>query len=173
MKNNPPVILLRKLRPEDEVYLASIGNNREIWNNLRNRFPHPYTVADARFFIEMVQNEDPQQTFAIEKEGKLAGIAALLIQRDVYSGSAEIGYWLGKDFWGQGIATEVVQRLMRYGFGILGLTRIYACVFEYNQASMRILEKNGFRKEGIARKAVLKNGELWDEYRYAKLSTDV
>jgi RimJ/RimL family protein N-acetyltransferase len=90
-------------------------------------------------------------------------------QGDVYRHSAELGYWLGRQHWGRGVATAAVEAICRYGFETVGLRRIYACVFEPNSASTRVLEKAGFRLEGRHRKAVWKDDELLDELRYGLL----
>ena len=87
----------------------------------------------------------------------------LIFQKDIYWKSAEIGYWIGQPFWGQGIAAKAVWLLVDHAFDELAMVRLYAGVFEYNIGSMRVLEKNGFLKEGISKKAVFKNGKFWNE----------
>jgi len=84
-----------------------------------------------------------------------------------------LGYWLGEPYWNKGIATTAVNIITDFAFGELAFKRIYAGVFEYNLASMKVLEKNGFVKEGICRKAVLKNDKFWDEHLYAKLKQEL
>ena len=96
----------------------------------------------------------------------------MVIQKDVYQKSAEIGYWIGEPFWGKGIATKAVELITKYGFDELNLNRIYTGVFEYNIVSMKVLEKNGFQKEGIFKNAVLKNDKVYDEHRFYKLSRE-
>ena len=73
-------------------------------------------------------------------------------QTDIYARTAEIGYYVGEPYWGQGIASEAIGKMVQYGFEVLDIIRIYAGVFEHNKASMRVLEKNGFVFEGISRK---------------------
>ena len=162
-------ITLRPLALSDKSALAQLANNKKIWDNVRDYLPHPYGETDAEEFINLTLNEDPKQTFAIEFRGALAGVVGLVVQTDVYRKSAEIGYWIGEPFWNKGIATKAVGLITQYGFENLGLNRIYAGIFEYNKASMVVLEKNGFKQEGISKSAVLKNGKVWDEYRYFKL----
>jgi len=87
----------------------------------------------------------------------------------VYSKSAEIGYWVGEPFRNKGIVTAAVKLMTEYGFNTLNLIRVHTGIFEYNTASMRVLEKNGFDKEGVFKRSVFKNGKIWDEHRYAKL----
>jgi len=162
-------IILRRLNAEDRLALASLINNKKIWDNLRDIVPFPYTIDDAVSFINFTKTEDPPTNFAIEYEGDLCGMIGLTRQPDVYKKTAEIGYWIGEPYWNKGIATEAVRLITAYGFDQLGFVRIHTGIFEYNPASMRVLEKNGFKKDGIFEKAVLKNGKIWDEHRYSKI----
>ncbi|WP_212004650.1 GNAT family N-acetyltransferase [Chitinophaga sp. HK235] len=164
---------LRKLTATDNTELARMANNKLIWNNLRDRFPHPYSLEDADFFINLVKDEDPCYNFAIEYNGKLAGVITLMPQEDVYRRNAEIGYWIGQEFWGKQIITQAITLITDYGFKSLQLKRIFTGIFEYNPASMRALEKNGYEKEGIARQSIYKNGQYWNEHKYAKLNPDL
>jgi [ribosomal protein S5]-alanine N-acetyltransferase len=165
-------IVLRQLEGSDMTRLAELCNNKKVWDNLRDIIPFPYTEKDAMDFIRQCQAEDPQYNFAIDYDGELAGCIGLVRQADVYRLSAEIGYWLGEPYWGKGIATKSVLLLTRYGFRELGLMRIFAGVFESNKASQRVLEKAGYRLDCIAEKAVFKNTELMDEYRYSIIMTN-
>jgi RimJ/RimL family protein N-acetyltransferase len=122
-------------------------------------------------FITQCNNEIPQITFAIEYKGELAGCIGLTIQSDIYRLSAEIGYWIGEPYWGLGIATLAVEMITTYGFEQSNLVRIYAGVFDYNKASQRVMEKAGYKLESIAEKSIIKNGELHNEYRYAKVKS--
>ena len=163
-------IKIRDLKLSDKAQLAKLANNKKVWDNLRDYIPYPYTESDAEFFIELTHKEDPKQTFGIEYKGKLSGVIGLVVQKDVYQKSAEIGYWLGEPFWGNGIATSAVELITKYGFDTLDLNRIYTGVFEFNIASMRVLEKNGYKKEGIFKNAILKNDRICDEHRFYKLN---
>ena len=165
-------IKLRLLKLSDKAELAKLANNKKIWDNLRDYMPFPYKESDAEFFIQLKQKEDPKQTFGIEYRGKLSGVIGLELQKDVYQKSAEIGYWIGEPFWGNGIATKAVEWITTYGFDKLGLNRIYSGVFEYNIASMKVLEKNGYNKEGVFKNAILKNNKICDEHRFYKLNEE-
>ena len=155
----------------DISQLAKLANNKNIFDNLRDSFPHPYSESDAELFINSTSQDNPKQNFAIEYAGNLCGVIGLIIQNDVYSKSAEIGYWIGESFWGKGIAATAIKLITKYGFEDLKLTRIYAGVFDYNIASMKALENNGYKKEGVFKKAVFKNANFLDEHRYFKLNT--
>ena len=163
-----PKTLLRKLKSSDGIRLAHLANNKKIWDNVRDYFPHPYTEDDAHAFLKS-QDEKTHRNFAIDCDGEFCGVIGLILQKDVYRKSAELGYWVGEPYWGRGIATKAVARIVQYGFDELNLVRIFAGAFEYNVGSMKVLERNGFEKEGIAKKAVLKNEKFWDEHRYSKL----
>ncbi len=160
---------LRPLQASDQKALAAAANNKKIWNNVRDAMPHPYSDNDAMAFIKFVKTENPNNILAIIYDGEFAGMIGLHLQKDVYRLSAELGYWLAEPFWGRGIATKAVNLMLEHGFATLQLNRIYAGVFEHNLASMRVLEKCGFEKEGISRQAVIKNNIVLDEHRFAIL----
>ena len=161
---------LREFRKTDKDRLVELCNNKKIWDNLRDYIPHPYSAKDAEDFISNCQKEDPVLTFAIEFRGSFTGCIGLVPQKDIYRFSAEIGYWVGEPFWGKGLATRAIQLIVDYGFQQLGMMRIYAGVFDSNKASQKVLEKAGFTFEGISEKAVFKNREFRNEYRYAKVN---
>lgn len=160
---------LRRYRASDLAALVKYADNPSIVRNLRDRFPHPYTVEAGRFWITSVCDQEPLATFAIASETELIGGIGLELQHDVYRRSAEIGYWLGEPFWGKGIVTAAVKAVVHYGFSELDLLRIYAGVFATNPRSARVLEKSGFQFEGRLRQAVWKNDQAIDELRYAIL----
>lgn len=161
-------ILLRPLCDDDAPVLAQLANNKKVWDNLRDFIPSPYSLDDAKRFIVLTQNQTPQTSFAIAFDKRFCGVIGLVGQSDVYKKTAEIGYWLGEPYWNQGIATVAVRLITSYGFDVLGFVRIHAGIFEYNAGSMKVLEKNGYSKDGIFRKAILKNGKIYDEYRFSK-----
>ena len=107
---------------------------------------------------------------AITINDQVVGGIGITQQADVYRFNAELGYWLGEPFWNKGIMTEAVQAMVDYAFENFKLIRIYARVFEFNEASMRVLEKAGFHKEAINKKAVYKNQTLYDEHLFAILN---
>lgn len=162
-------VVLRQLTPDDNKILAALANNKKIWENVRDIFPHPYALQDADEYIASRQKENPVTTFAIEYSHELCGVIGLIPQTDVYRLSAEVGYWIGEPYWNRGIATLALKLLTTYAFDELHLIRLYSGVFDFNQASRRVLEKAGFELEGIFRKSVIKNERVLDECRYAKV----
>ncbi len=166
---NSSQITLRPLQQTDKQQFAKLLNNKRILDNLRDHIPYPYTENDALRFFDYVANTEVEKVFAVIYNNDLCGVVSLVLQKDVHQHSAEIGYWLGEPFWGKGIASKIVAMITKYGFEKLHLKRIYAIVFEGNKASMRVLEKNGYQKEGVLVKAILKNEKLLDEFRFYKL----
>ena len=162
-------VTIRPLKNSDRKNIALYANNKKIWQNLRDVMPHPYTLEDADNFLEIVALEDPVCTFAIEFEGKFAGVCGLNLQPDIYRNSCEIGYWIAEPYWSKGVATEAVKCVTEYAFKTLDKVRVFTGVFEYNKASIRVLEKCGFEKEGVFKSALTKDGKLYDEVRYALL----
>jgi RimJ/RimL family protein N-acetyltransferase len=159
--------VIRSWRPDDVASLVRHANNRRVWRNLRDRFPHPYTVSDAEQWIRQATRATPQTHFAIAIGGEAAGGIGLDLQTDVFRRSAEIGIWLGEAYWGRGIGTEVIRALTDFAFASFDLCRVYAGVFEWNPASMRMLEKAGYSLEGRLRKSVTKDGQTIDQMLYA------
>jgi ribosomal-protein-alanine N-acetyltransferase len=153
----------------DAPALATHANDREVWLNLRDRFPHPYGQADAEAWIACDSGQQPQRNFAVVLKDVAIGGIGLEPQQDVHHRSAEIGYWLGRAYWHQGLATAAVDAVTSYGLESLGLCRIYAMVFEHNAASCRVLEKCGYQLEGRLRKSVVKAGRTLDQLLYAKV----
>lgn len=160
---------IRPWKPEDAGPLATICNNKNIWMNVRDRFPHPYTVGNAVEWISYTLAQKPMQSFAITYKGNVAGAIGVTPKDDIYRKSIEIGYFIGETFWGKGIASEAVALLLEYIKKHFDVIRIYAEVFEHNKASMRVLQKNGFHLEGVREKAVVKNYVVMDDYVWVKI----
>ena len=159
--------LIREWRHGDEESLVRHANNPKVAQNLRDRFPHPYTLADATWWIGHASSESPMTNFAIIANDEAVGGVGLVRQQDVERRSLEIGYWLGEAYWSRGIATEAVRAMTEYAFANFDVCRIYATVFESNPASIRVLEKAGFVCEGRLRRSVTKNGQTVDSLMYA------
>ncbi len=165
MKHN---IQIRPWKKEDTQQLASIANNKKIWLNVRDHFPHPYTNKNALDWIAHTMQQKPVLNMAITVDGNIAGNIGILPKEDVYRKSLEIGYFLGENYWGKGIATVAVSLLLDYISKQFDVFRIYAEVFDHNRASMKVLEKNGFHCEGIREKSVIKNNVLMNDHVWVK-----
>lgn len=163
---------VRLWQASDGESLVRHANDREVWINLRDRFPHPYTRGDAEIWLGLVADEDPQTNFAIAVQGEAVGGIGIVLQDDVARRSAEIGYWLGRAFWGRGIATAAVRAVTGWAFDRFDLCRLHAGVFAWNPASTRVLEKAGYALEGRLRQAVTKDGQTIDQLLYAIVRKD-
>jgi RimJ/RimL family protein N-acetyltransferase len=160
---------LRSWEWRDRDAIVRHANNRKVSLNLRDRFPYPYTDRDARNWLDAVIGLEPETNFAIDVAGEAVGGIGYTMQYDVARRSAEIGYWLGEDFWGRGIATESLIAVTNHAFANHDLCRVFAHVFDWNQASARVLEKAGYAFEGRMRKSVTKEGQTIDQLMYAMI----
>lgn len=162
------MITLRPWVQADVEVLASYFNNVNIWNNVRDYIPHPYTIADAEKFIATQTSIELTQNFAVLSNEEVVGGIGVIMGEDVYKMNVELGYWVAEPFWGAGIATESVRLITEYVFQTFLINRIVASIFEYNKTSMRVLEKNGYFLETVRRKGILKNDYLYDEFVWVK-----
>jgi RimJ/RimL family protein N-acetyltransferase len=162
--------IVRPYRSADAASLAAAANDRRIWLQLRDLFPHPYGLSNAEAYIARVGVVDPARSQAIVVDGRAVGGVGLEPMTDVNRRSAEIGYWLGVDYWGRGIATEAVTLVTAWAFGAHGLLRIFAQPFAENRGSRRVLEKAGYVLEGTMRRSAVKDDVVRDQCVYARLS---
>ena len=147
--------------------LFRYANNKKIADNMMDRFPHPYTEADGRNFINMTLQLQPPSILAIEINGEAVGGIGLHLMEDVYRKNAELGYWLAEPFWGQGIISKAIVQMVDYGFQNWDIERIFARPYGRNTASQKVLQKAGFQLEARFEKTIFKNGQFEDEMIYA------
>jgi [ribosomal protein S5]-alanine N-acetyltransferase len=167
MELRSPLCVVRTYRPEDASSLAKRGNNRRIWENLRDRFPHPFTEANGVEYITHVLQNPDTPSFAIDVDGQAVGGISLHLGNDIERISAELGYWLGEEFWRRGIMTSAIRLVTEYALQERRLIRVFAVPFTTNVASCRALEKVGYQREGLMRRSALKDGMVRDQYLYA------
>lgn len=148
---------------------ATYRNNQKIWDNGYDKVPNPFTLKDATEFITFQLNKTPAQRKLIYWNNQFVGEIGITPHQDVFRLGAEMGYFIGEPFWGKGIATEAIRLMTNYAFTTFQLIRIEAGVFDFNKASMRVLEKNNFYLESIKRQAVFKNRVILDDYIWVKL----
>ena len=158
---------VRSWQHDDLPSLVRYADNRNIWINLRDRFPHPYTSRDGRDFLRTMATQQPESQFAVAVAGQAVGGIGFMVMPDVERVSAEIGYWLAEPFWGRGIASEAVSAVTRYAIETHGLTRVFALPFASNRGSCRVLEKAGYVLEGHLRRSAIKDGRIIDQMQYA------
>jgi len=166
--------ILRPFRMGDAKSVIKYAGDKLIARNLPN-LPHPYTKKDAKWWltrqINFRRQKNPEEVvFAIEINGEAVGSIGL--HKINYKHKAELGYWLGREYWGRGIMTNVVKKVVNFGFRDLKLNRIYARVFLSNKGSARVLEKNRFKCEGIANKDIKKGNKFVDAYIFAKIKKE-
>jgi ribosomal-protein-alanine N-acetyltransferase len=163
--------VIRGWRLADASVLAKHANNVNIAKHLRDRFPHPYTVSDARHFIEAVIDTRPVTNFAITVDGGPIGGIGFSAGSDVERFSAEIGYWLSEAFWGRGIVAEALELVTEYAFDQCNLLRLFALPFAENAQSIRVLEKAGYAREGILRASAVKYSTPRDQAVYSRINS--
>jgi RimJ/RimL family protein N-acetyltransferase len=160
---------LRAWRAGDEASLARHANNRKVWINMRDVFPHPYTAEDARWWVERGSRGEGLVNWAVVVGAEAVGGFGLIRKGDVERRTAAVGYWLGESYWGRGIATEALRAVTDWAFAHLDVVRLEAGVFSWNPASARVLEKAGYTLEARHRQAVTKDGRTTDQLLYARL----
>jgi ribosomal-protein-alanine N-acetyltransferase len=158
--------IIRDWATGDLAALVRHANNRNIWINVRDRFPHPYREEHGREFLSRISTQAPQTTWAIGADGEAVGGIGLMLLTDVERVSAEIGYWLGEAYWGRGIATDAVRGVTAAAFRDFDLLRIFALPFADNVASIRVLEKAGYQLEGRMPQSAIKDGVVRDQLMY-------
>ncbi len=139
--------------------------------HLRDRFPFPYEPEHARSFLAWITRQAPPTAWAIEVAGEAAGGIGIELHSDVERVSAEIGYWLGESAWGRGVATEAVTAVTAEAFSQFEITRLYALPFADHAASIRVLEKSGYVREGHLRQSAIKDGKIRDQLLFAAYRT--
>ncbi|MHA0795810.1 GNAT family N-acetyltransferase [Gilvimarinus sp. F26214L] len=161
-------IKLRPFRLSDIHDLVAAANHPEISTYLRDQFPYPYSMRDAYWWLTKGIKSEAVHA-AITYDGICIGGVSVVFGQAEAQLSGEIGYWLGRDFWGRGIATQAVRQMTEQVFDTTDLLRVHAQVFSPNVASQQVLLKCGYELEGVQRKAVLKNGHVMDLCQFARL----
>jgi ribosomal-protein-alanine N-acetyltransferase len=133
-------------------------------------FNFPYGIKDARTDLKKMISENKKKNgvnefFVVEMNGEVIGEIAL--GNIIPKLKAKTHSWIGKEFRGKGIMTKVRKEFTKYAFKRYKLRRIYALCRTHNKASARVLEKSGFKREGLLKKDVLKCGKYYDSYQYA------
>ncbi len=154
---------LRRWNKSDIDSLIEQANNPSVAKFMTDAFPYPYTYENGKSFIDFAMSGNPIRIFAIEVDGKAVGGIGLHPQNDVMCKNAELGYWLGEKYWGNGIITKAIRETVAYGFENFDIVRIYARPYGNNAASQKVLLKAGFILEATIPLTIFKNGEFLDE----------
>jgi RimJ/RimL family protein N-acetyltransferase len=161
--------MIRPWIAADKAALVKYANNRKVWLNMRDAFPHPYTESSADSFLELVSKQNPTTFFAIATSEEAIGGIGVSVNQDVHRFTAELGYWLAEPFWGKGVMTEAVSKFSQYAFDSFHLMRIYAEPYANNLPSCKVLEKAGFTLEGRLRCSAIKDGQILDQFLYSQI----
>ncbi|KAF2827258.1 acyl-CoA N-acyltransferase [Ophiobolus disseminans] len=174
-------LVIRALHPNDAASAALNANSPAVAKYMSNAFPHPYTLESAETWIAMNLQLPYQTNFGICKASspdiQIGGIG-LTLGADVSSHTAEVGFWVGENYWGKGYTTEALEGFTKWSFesweGKDGqrLRRLWARVFSGNNASMRCFEKCGYAKEGVFKGHAEKNGEVMDVHLFGLTKAD-
>lgn len=168
-------LILRQWKTEDISRLAESANNPKIAANMRNSFPCPYTIENAKWYVnDCLENDGNNRIIrAIETDGKAVGNICIFLREDVYAKSAELSYWISEDYWGKGIATQAVKMICKEAFTTFDIVRIYAEPFGCNVASKNVLKKAGFTYEGTMRNGIYKSGKIQSYCIYSILKEEI
>ena len=161
------MIKLRKFKESDTDLLISYLNISEVTKYITGSIPLPYTKSDAQWWIE--NSAKTEHIKAIEFNGTFVGCISAKIGEYEYNRSAELGYWVGREYWNKGIATEAVKEFTNMLFKTTNIVRLFVSVVSSNGASIRVLEKNGYTLDGILKKSSFKDGQYFDEHLISKI----
>lgn len=153
---------VRPWRRGDRDALLRHANDPAVARYLSLRFPHPYTPADADAWFDFLDSQDDPEGWAIEVDGEAVG--GVGVRRGVaeFAHSGELGYWLGRAYWGRGLMTAAVRVVVPFAMARWGLSRLTAYAASENRGSMRVLEKSGFEREGLMRARAIRDGQAQD-----------
>jgi [ribosomal protein S5]-alanine N-acetyltransferase len=167
-------IILRPWAFSDAFNLALIANNKKIADNIRDGLPNPYSLEDAREWLNQILPENnPPRFFAITLDKNLVGNIGIVAKTNIYRKNFEIGFFISEKFWGRGIATKAIKAVTAYSFRDFDIVRVYAEAFSDNIGSRRALEKAGFRLEATLKHNIIKNGIIKDSCIYAVLKDEL
>jgi len=164
--------VLRAWAASDKPALLRHADDRRVWRNMDDSFPHPYTAVHADDWIAMASRPGPSVHCAIELDGEAVGGIGVIAGAGVSRRCGRLGYWLGASAWGRGIATAATRAFAPHVLAATDLVRLEARVYAWNPASARVLEKSGFAHESVQRRSVFKDGQLADSALYVRLRDD-
>ncbi len=162
---------LRKLTLNDAEDLAKAANNPNVSRYWRNIFPYPYSRQDAIDFINFATDNEDEGIYGIIIDGKASGCICARFGKDIFEQSCSLGYWLSECYWGKGMVTNAVKEFCSFIFENYDIIRIDSGACAENIGSCRVLEKAGFKFEGLHEKSVYKNGRVLDTVTYALLKS--
>ncbi len=161
------MILLREFTQNDTERLVAILNDDSVTQFLSTKIPSPYTKEDALWWANEGSKSDLIK--AISFNGILVGCIGVNRGEFEYQRSGEIGYWLSKEYWRQGITSVAITQMLEYVFSNTDIVRVFASVFSGNNPSMQLLIKSGFKQEAVLQNAIFKNGQFYNNHIFVKL----
>ena len=161
-------LFLRPLEVKDVVQLMTLAGDKQVADTTAT-IPHPYRQQDAHFFVQAAAEAYAARkfyAFAITHESVMLGVVSLKCLPQEVS-TAELGYWIGVPFWGNGYATEAAQAVLHYAFDNIGLERVIAKLLSRNSVSGRVLQKLGMKhvcsnESAIQKWRVWEDEQVWD-----------
>ena len=166
-------LYLQPFNKEDAIRIKSLANNKALADILG--LPHPYELKHAKDWIAIqpgqIKDGIEYPLTIVSKEINEV-IGTITIRIDKNNNKGELGYWIGTDYWGNGFATEAVNKIIEFGFNDMNLNKIWASALTRNKASSAVLEKAGLQKEGTLRKDKLLHNEYEDIDVYGLLQKD-
>ena len=166
-------ITLRDWLPSDAAALASNLNNPSVVRYLTEMIPMPYTISHARVFIGMNNFGHFQISRAILVDDILVGGIAIKPQEDIWKPGAELRFFLGEPHWGKGIMPRSIRKFIIFAFANYAFERFFCHTIEEYTSCMRVLEKAGFRKEGVLRNAISKDGKLYNSVLFSIIRSEI
>lgn len=159
-------ISIKCIDKSDLSDVARLADNIAIAQMTAN-LPYPYTSEHAQIWLDYVQDNENEHVFAVLGDGEFMGVVGLVHEPE--HERAELGYWLGQDFWNMNVMTTAAGMAVAYAFAMLNVQKIYSRCFAPNKASQRVLEKNGFILEGCQRAHHIRLGIVQDVLCYGLL----
>jgi Acetyltransferases, including N-acetylases of ribosomal proteins len=166
-------IFLRDWEKTDATQLTLILNDPRINDNFSKELPFPYTISHARVFIGMSNISCNYISKAIECNGSVVGLISLYPQDNNLKYNAEMFFAVAKEHENKGIMSAALKKMLHYSFENFSFERIFANVLESNAASIKVLTKNGFQKEGLLRNSIYKSGEFINNCIFSILRKEV
>jgi len=168
-------IVLRPLKNPDAKNIYLNIQDKTISESTLN-IPWPYKSEDAQIFIQKTKKSLQKKSefvFGIELKNRKEVIGCIGLDKVNFEHkNAELGYWLGSKYWSQGIVTKAGKLILKFGFEKLKLHRIWCCIFSDNPASKKVVEKLGFKREGLHRETSWREGRWRDNVRYGILDRE-
>jgi len=162
------MIKLRDFRTSDAKLLLVYLNDEKVTEYITDAIPQPYTPNDAQWWLNV--GSAAEHVKAIEFDGVLVGCISVNVGSFEYARNAELGYWLGREYWNRGIATAAVKEFTQFIFETTNIVRLFVSVVADNGASIKVLEKNGYRHDGLLKQASFKNRQYFNELLMSKIS---